>query len=110
MIGVLFWGAQRGTSQILFVALISDEAPKKITGTAIGLFYIITGVVALAAGFFAGKLGEIGLYLTFTFGACMGGAAMVLLFLRKRFLNHQKRREAKRADLETLYPKPPVTV
>lgn len=37
VLGVVFWGIQRSTSQILSVACIADIVPKNILGTAIGL-------------------------------------------------------------------------
>ena len=53
--GIIFWGMQRSTSQILFSASIADVAQRRIIGTAMGLFYICIGVTSLLAGFIAGK-------------------------------------------------------
>lgn len=58
MIGVLFWGAQRGTSQILFSAIIADIVPRKLIGTALGLFYLITGVFCAFGTSITGNIQE----------------------------------------------------
>lgn len=87
MVGVIFWGAQRGTSQILFTAMISDEAPKEIMGTAIGIFFITTGLMSLVAGAVAGYVADVSLSFAFVFGAGMALASMLLLFVRAKIIH-----------------------
>lgn len=89
MMGVLFWGAQRGTSQILFTAMIADEAPKRIMGTAIGIFFITTGVISLVAGTIAGWIAEVSLKHAFIFGAAMACSSMILLYVRDRVIQNR---------------------
>lgn len=56
--GVFFWGAQMGTTQSVFVSMISDETPKEIRGTAFGIFYIVMGIDILIASKLAGLIWE----------------------------------------------------
>ncbi|MEN8236436.1 MAG: MFS transporter [Pseudomonadota bacterium] len=86
MLGVLFWGAQRGTSQILFTAIISDEAPKKIRGTAIGLYYIGTAGAAVIAGALAGWASKDAVQGAFVFGLAASMLACLALCLRQFLL------------------------
>lgn len=85
MIGVLMWGAQRGTSQVLFAAMIADESPKKILGTAMGIFYLLTGVIAVAAGAIAGHVAEAALENAFYFGLGVSMIALIALFIRNEY-------------------------
>jgi MFS family permease len=78
LLGVLLWGAQRSTSQILFTALIADIAPKKIIGTAIGIFYIVLGVSSLLAGSISGWIANTHLSNIFIFGFSVSMLALVM--------------------------------
>ena len=64
--GVFFWGAQMGTTQSIFVSMVSDKTPKKIRGTAFGIFYLVMGIDILIASKIAGvlwdKFGSIGAF------------------------------------------------
>lgn len=82
IVGVIFWGAQRGTSQVLFSAIIADEAPKKILGTAMGIFYLVTGITSFIAGVMAGETGNTGLTHTFYFGLGASSIALIALLVR----------------------------
>lgn len=91
MVGVLFWGAQRGTSQMLFSAMIADTVPEKIIGTALGIFYVVSGIAAIIAGKFAGELAEAySLDYTFIYGASASGIALVALFIRNEVFGRKK--------------------
>ena len=81
MLGVILWGAQRGTSQIMFTSLIADLVPHEILGTAIGFFYIMTGVVAIGGGFIAGKISLSSLSSVFLFGTLVSFAALIGLMV-----------------------------
>lgn len=87
LVGVLLWGAQRGSSQILFTAIVADESPKRIMGTAIGLFYIVIGVMSLLAGAVCGWFADGALAWSFVFGASISTLATISLALRNRFFN-----------------------
>jgi len=89
MIGVLMWGAQRGTSQVLFSAIIGDEAPRKIIGTAMGIFYLLTGVMAVFSGMVAGHLGDISIKYIFMFGFSMSFIALTCLVIRNFYYKHK---------------------
>jgi MFS family permease len=56
MIGILLWGAQMGTTQSIFLSMISDVVPKELRGTAFGIFYFTTGVSFLISSGIAGKI------------------------------------------------------
>ncbi len=86
MLGVIFWGAQRGTSQVLFTAIISDEAPKKIRGTAIGIYYIGTALAALIAGALAGFASKDAVQGAFVLGLAASCLSLVALVLRQLLL------------------------
>ncbi|MBX9697740.1 MAG: MFS transporter [Alphaproteobacteria bacterium] len=94
LVGVIFWGAQRGTSQILFSAIIADEAPKHIMGTAIGLFYIVGGVISLGAGSVAGYISNNSLSGIFYFGAITSFIALAFLAFRNNSANARARVDA----------------
>lgn len=93
LLGVVFWGAQRGSSQILFTAMIADEAPKKIMGTAIGLFYIVIGVMSLIAGAVAGWLADMNLTWAFVFGGVVSTIATLSLTLRNMWMERVLHKE-----------------
>ncbi len=56
--GVFFWGMQMGTTQSIFVSMVSDETPKHIRGTAFGIFYIVMGIDIMIASKVAGLIWE----------------------------------------------------
>lgn len=95
LIGVIMWGAQRGTSQVLFAAMIADEAPKKILGTAMGIFYFITGVIAFSVGPIAGHLADTALINAFYFGLGSSMIALIMLFIRNEYFARKERRAAR---------------
>lgn len=87
LVGVVFWGAQRGTSQLLFTAIIADEVPEKIIGTALGIYYLLSGVIAVFAGFMAGHVADISLRYAFIFGLTASTISLVaLIYLRALLL------------------------
>lgn len=92
LVGVIFWGAQRGTSQMLFAAIIADEVPEKIIGTALGIYYLVSGIVSVVAGAVAGKAATVSLHYAFIFGLIVSGIALVGLFIRNEILSgpHKK--------------------
>jgi MFS family permease len=56
MIGVALWGAHMGLTQGVFSALIADQAPGALRGTAFGMFNLLSGLSLLIAGVSAGAL------------------------------------------------------
>jgi len=56
--GLVMWGVQRTGAQIVFSYLIFSSVSKANYGTAIGLFYIITGLGMMLASFISGYLAK----------------------------------------------------
>jgi MFS family permease len=90
LLGLVMWGAQRGTSQVLFSAIIADEAPRKIIGTAMGIFYLLTGITAVIAGSIAGSLSETSVRYAFYFGFGVSSLALIMLYIRNEMLDRQQ--------------------
>lgn len=82
LVGVLFWGAQRGTSQILFSAIIAEAVPARIIGTALGLFNLTSGLAAVFSGWFAGQIADKNLQFPFIVGAVISGISLLALYVR----------------------------
>lgn len=59
ILGVIFWGIQRSSSQIISVSCIADIVDKKMIGSAIGLLNIVMGVASVITGYITGELGKI---------------------------------------------------
>ncbi|MEI8321175.1 MAG: MFS transporter [Alphaproteobacteria bacterium] len=80
--GVFFWGAQMGTTQSVFVSMISDETPQYIRGTAFGIFYLVNGIGILVASKIAGVFWEFyGSTYAFAYSAIMTVVSIVALFV-----------------------------
>lgn len=80
-IGVFFWGAQMGTTQSIFVSMVSDQTPKEIRGTAFGIFYIVMGIDILIASKTAGVIWEnYGSIYAFKYSACVTLFSVLCLF------------------------------
>jgi hypothetical protein len=88
VLGMAFWGFQRSASQILFVSEIARIAPKRFLGTAIGVYYIVTGLCSFTAGAYGGVLADMNpvyfLGLSALFGV-LSLLAFVLVRQRKSF-------------------------
>jgi len=78
MAGVALWGLHMGMTQGLLAALVADEAPPNLRGTAFGVFNFVSGIALLLASLIAGGLWEaIGPYATFLAGATFTGIGLV---------------------------------
>ena len=81
LLGVALWGGHMGLTQGVFAALIADQAPGALRGTAFGLFNLASGLALLIAAICAGLLFDhVGPGAPFAFGAVV--AAICLLTLR----------------------------
>ncbi|MGE5566267.1 MAG: MFS transporter [Parcubacteria group bacterium] len=82
LFGAALWGLHMGLSQGLLSALVADNAPADLRGTAFGVFGLTTGVAVLAASAIAGELWErFGPTATFTTGAVFAALALGGLWL-----------------------------
>ena len=83
--GVALWGLHLGLTQGVLAALVAISAPKRLRGTAFGLFGLVTGVFTLLASVLAGWLWvKIGEGATFATGAGFAAIALLaFLFLKE---------------------------
>src|SRR5690606_6766597 len=77
LIGVARWGFHMGFTQGIFGALVADNAPADLRGTAFGVFHLLTGLALLLASITAGLLWDLIGYQ----GTFLAGATFVLLTL-----------------------------
>jgi MFS family permease len=82
-VGVGLWGLHMGLTQGVLAALIAATTPKRLRGTAFGLFGLIAGIATLIASVLAGLLWDrIGAGATFLAGAAFAAIAL-FAFLRR---------------------------
>ncbi len=86
LLGAGLWGLHMGFTQGLFSKLVADNAPEELSGTAFGVFNLVSGVALLLASVLAGSLWEwVGPSATFVAGAVFAlVAAMGILGHRSR--------------------------
>lgn len=78
--GVALFGAHMGLSQGVLAAMVADRAPENLRGTAFGVFNLVSGVAALAAGLLGGLIWDIaGPFATFMASAALALASAMLL-------------------------------
>jgi MFS family permease len=56
--GIFLMGCQTGISTNIFASLVTDHVPKKILGTAFGLFYLFGGFASILSGILGGFIVE----------------------------------------------------
>ena len=83
--GIALWGLHLGLTQGVLAALVAISAPKRLRGTAFGLFGLVTGLFTLLASVLAGWLWvKIGEGATFAAGAGFAAIALLaFLFLKE---------------------------
>ena len=86
MLGVVLWGLHMGFTQGLLAAMVADNAPASLRGSAFGLFYLVSGFAMLAASAIAGGLWQwVGPAATFIAGAIFVSLATLgSILLRRR--------------------------
>jgi MFS family permease len=85
MIGVAFWGLHMGLTQGLLSALVADNAPPHLRGTAFGVFNLVSGLAMLLASIIAGGLWQwAGPEGTFLAGAVFTTIALLVLSVAHR--------------------------
>jgi MFS family permease len=82
--GVVLWGLHMGLTEGLIAALVADQAPSELRGTAFGVMHFVRGVLLVAASALAGALWtHMDGAATFAAGALFALATLPLLrFLR----------------------------
>lgn len=81
-VGVGLWGLCLGLSQGLLSALVADNAPEDLRGTAFGLFNLLTGGALLIASVLAGWLwSAFGPTATFVAGAAFSASGILIMTL-----------------------------
>lgn len=82
--GIVLWGLHLAMTQGLLAAMIADNAPADLRGTAYGVFNLASGLAMLVASALAGLLWDgLGGAFTFVAGAIFSAAALALLLLRR---------------------------
>lgn len=85
MMGTAVWGIHMGLTQGVLAALVAQNAPADLRGTAFGLFNLVSGAALLVASVLAGWLWAAhGPMLTFYAGAAFTALALLGLWLRPR--------------------------
>ena len=83
--GAALYGLHMGATQGLLAALVAEEAPAGLRGTALGTFHFAIGIAQLAAASAAGFAWEpLGPQLVFAAGAACALAALAGLILARR--------------------------
>ncbi len=81
--GVALWGLHMGLTQGLLSALVADSAPRRLRGTAFGLFHLVSGVLMLAASVLAGLMWDVfGPAAPFHVGGALSLLGVVIVGLR----------------------------
>ena len=91
-VGSSLWGLHMGLSQGILTALIADEAPAELRGTAFGVYNLVTGVTLLLASVIAGYVWK-HYGPMWTFGAGAGFACIALLGFLLRSVSGQAHAE-----------------
>jgi len=83
--GIALWGLHMGLTQGLFAALVADNAPPALRGTAFGVFNLASGVALLVSSWVAGILWDLnGPDATFIAGALCAALALACVILMRR--------------------------
>ena len=83
--GIVLWGLHMGLTEGLIAALVADQAPDALRGTAFGVLHFVRGVLLLVASALAGWLWSAsGPTTTFIAGAALAAATLVALPLLPR--------------------------
>lgn len=91
MIGVLLWGLYMGLTHGVLAALVADNCPARLRGTAFGIFYLMSGIALLIASALAGWLWDTyGAPATFYAGALFAAIALVGLLTVRTSKTYQK--------------------
>jgi MFS family permease len=82
-VGVAFWGLHMGLTQGLLAAMVADQAPVHLRGTAFGFFNLAGGAALLCASLIAGWLwSRFGAPVTFYAGAVIALIALGIYVIK----------------------------
>jgi MFS family permease len=80
--GTVLWGLHMGLTEGLIAALVADQAPAELRGTAFGVLHFVRGVLLVAASTLAGALWTWGgAAETFLAGAVFAALTIIMLHL-----------------------------
>jgi MFS family permease len=86
LLGVIVVGLHMGMTQGLLSAMIADEAPADLRGTAFALYYFCVGASAMTGNVVAGSLSDaFGIHGCFSGGAIFTSLAAIALLLVIRY-------------------------
>lgn len=81
-LGAVLWGLHLGFTQGVMSAMIAAAAPRRLHGTAFGIFGLVSGLAVLVASMLAGGLWKFwGPVATFLAGACIAALTLIELLL-----------------------------
>ncbi len=80
ILGIVAWGVQRTGAQIVFASLVFQGVEKANYGTAIGLFYIVSGFGTMISSFICGYMAQNLFSWVFIFSGFFGFASLGLSF------------------------------
>ncbi len=77
-VSVALWGLHMGLTQSLLLTLVAASLPERQRGTGFGVFHMLFGLAALAAGLLAGRLWDMGgPALAYATAAALAGVALL---------------------------------
>lgn len=82
ILGLINWGIQRSGSQIVFASLIFKEVNKENYGTAIGIYYLVSGFATMLSSLMCGYLAQS--YFQYVF--ILSGSFAVLALLTAYYM------------------------
>ncbi len=93
LIGIILWGVQRGTSQLLSTACIVDIVPNRMLGTALGIFNLIIGGSTMFAGFIGGRIASSSeLSIAYRYSTILTIVSLIALGLFSAYLKSEKKK------------------
>ena len=86
VLGLIGWGIQRTGSQIVFASLVFKRINRANYGTAIGVYYIVSGFATMLASFLCGYLAKNYFSLVFV----LSGSCSVLALIFSSYILNKK--------------------
>jgi MFS family permease len=86
LVGVALWGVQLGLTQTLFCTWVTHFSPKRLRGTAFGVYYLVTAIGVLLASTVSGTLMHSYGSAAFIYSAAVGAVSMVMSIVIDRLV------------------------